>query len=437
MIEVILAVMILVVTLITFKVPPDTIRPARKTWFSVIVLLGLLACLAFTNNDSWGSGDPTRINRPEPTGDKVFAYLFFVLLVFLVPVIWRQGFKAEYIPRVRISLPIALAATVLSFANHLIAKINPCCGTSSALYFGYPYGWLRYSFGVDPVRVAQYSHLSIKPLVELARGSPGWHFAPSKFLFDGIYWLAVVMVMLTLVSYFAHEWRPILTGLWSVRKAFLRWRILLTSTILVVILVVLTWWQPVGIPLSPNDQDALDIAAALQNQYVVFNAATCKLDGSHLAEIYANDPRGGLLLPEDLLLVQAQNPGKSYNLANAGLLDAQQAYLTWYASARPQYEAFLKADLEKGQLIQKDEYALIESFGSRYHLSVQQERGCGLGYALPFSQVTIQKGFDIAHVHAVVYRNGSGSMSFTLVKRHGKWYTIGINVTVPKSHGLG
>jgi hypothetical protein len=202
-----------------------------------------------------------------------------------------------------------------------------------------------------------------------------------------------------------------------------RWIKTISSIVVVVLMIILSIAVVQGqVPQPPSPEDAQAIEATIARSAELNAMASYTLDGSILAEVYINDPRGGELDKKDLELIQYIWQDKSLTVSDVGYLDYRQAIVAWKKQAFEKREAiFAKMQAEgREQMTREEEASLIDETG---RIAIFNRPPAPA--TKPKSQFTILSMDAQGDVVTVIVDFGVFKAEQILVKVDGRWYIAG------------
>lgn len=175
---------------------------------------------------------------------------------------------------------------------------------------------------------------------------------------------------------------------------------------------------------TPEEQQAILETIARSKELEAQVAYT--LDGSILAEVYINDPRGGELSEKDLELVQYIRQDKSLTVSDVGYLDFRQAVIAWRKQAIEKREAILARMQAEGreQMTPEESASLVDETG-RVAIFGRVPDPATLPQDDEFAQFTILSIDMQGEVAVVVVDYFSFKAERILVQIDGRWYIAG------------
>lgn len=202
-----------------------------------------------------------------------------------------------------------------------------------------------------------------------------------------------------------------------------RWFKMTSSVVVVVLMIILSIVVVQGqAPQPPSPEDAQAIEATIARSAELNAMASYTLDGSILAEVYINDPRGGELDKKDLELIQYIWQDKSLTVSDVGYLDYQQALIAWEKQAIEKREAIFARMQAEGreQMTREEEASLIDETGRIAIFGRAPDP-----MTLPKAQFTILSIDLQGEVATVIVDFGVFKAERVLVKIDGRWYIAG------------
>ena len=227
-------------------------------------------------------------------------------------------------------------------------------------------------------------------------------------------------------------------------------QILIVATLLgIFIFGIILVVQPVQ-ALSSDAPDWIAIESTLQTFVEIKEFALFNLDDTGLVDVLANDPRGGLVEPEFLKLVQTMARKPDLKLADIGFLDATQARYAYDRKVKELYDHAIAS----GEVIiptpppydPSDNPISIDIQGTDKDLSLkvrpdprivpevrelEQETGLAAGLPISANEISLPMGFKIMSIQVkddLAYAKVDwdyGLCEDIFIKKDGRWYLIG------------
>jgi hypothetical protein len=202
-----------------------------------------------------------------------------------------------------------------------------------------------------------------------------------------------------------------------------RWLKTIGIVLLLGLIITLTIISVQGQGLQPvSEEDAQAIETTIRRSYELEAQATYTLDGSVLAEVYINDPRGGAIDEKTLELIQYVRQDKSLSSSDVGYLDARQAYFSWLKQGIEKREAIFATIAAEGreQMTPEEEASLVDETG---RIAIFNRRSDAI--ELPPIQINVESIRIEGDVAYAVVAHNMGKFEAILVKVNDHWYMAG------------
>lgn len=201
-----------------------------------------------------------------------------------------------------------------------------------------------------------------------------------------------------------------------------RWIKIIAVGLLISLMIAVSIISVRGQSFQPvSAEDAQAIEETIRRSYELEAQAAYTLDGSVLAEVYINDPRGGEIDQRTLELIQYVRQDKSLSSSDVGYLDARLAYYIWLKQGIEKREAIFATMAAEGreQMTPEEEASLVDETGRIAIFNRHSE------IVLPPGEVKIESIVVEGDVAYAVVVLSMGKVETILVKANGKWYIAG------------
>lgn len=104
---------------------------------------------------------------------------------------------AAALPGLRLVLPLAALAVLLSASAHYVSWIGFCCETPLGIFFGFPFSYVYGIAGSDPAALTVAQSGLARLLPALPAIVYGWNIRLYPLLLDGLFWINGLVCLLT------------------------------------------------------------------------------------------------------------------------------------------------------------------------------------------------------------------------------------------------